>query len=338
VRSLAARIAASPRWPGCESGVRQVSVAPLVFCDDDVRARLDAGAAVAAMRQALVDAERGVLRAPPRVSADVGGGRLVFTTGARRGRWFGYRSYDTFAAEPGAQVVVAHDWQTGRVVAIAVGNELGPRRTGATGGLAVDVLARPGAARAGLIGTGVQAWAQLWAVAAVRPLSDVAVWSRDGQRRAAFARRARDELSLDAREAASAEEAARGRDIVVLATNSARPVIDPAWIGPGCHVTTLGPKQQGRAEFDAAFVLAQWRQEIPRRDLDDPAPLAVHWRLTELDVMDHTDHIVGQNWSRRQFRPERMQFSCSTDRMAEMASQFRRLARRRLVILGEPGT
>ena len=230
-----------------------MSVAPLVFCDDDVRARLDAGAAVAAMRQALVDAERGVLRAPPRVSADVGGGRLVFTTGARRGRWFGYRSYDTFAAEPGAQVVVAHDWQTGRVVAIAVGNELGPRRTGATGGLAVDVLGRPGAARAGLIGTGVQAWAQLWAVAAVRPLSDVAVWSRDGQRRAAFARRARDELSLDAREAASAEEAARGRDIVVLATNSARPVIDPAWIGPGCHVTTLGPKQQGRAEFDVAL-------------------------------------------------------------------------------------
>jgi ornithine cyclodeaminase/alanine dehydrogenase-like protein (mu-crystallin family) len=230
-----------------------VTVAPVVFGDDDVRAGLGAGAAVAAMRQALVDRERGVLRAPPRVSVDLGEGRLVFTSGAHRGRWFGYRSYDTFEAVPGAQVVVVHDWQSGRVLAIAVGNELGPRRTGATGGLAVDVLARSGAARVGLIGTGIQAWAQLWAIAAVRRLSEVVVWSRDGERRAAFVRRAREELNLNAQEATSAEDAVGDRDIVVLATNSARPVIDPAWIAPGCHVTTLGPKQQGRAEFDVAL-------------------------------------------------------------------------------------
>jgi len=49
----------------------------LVFGDDNVGARLDAGAAVAAMRQAVVDAERGVLQAPARVSADLGEGRLV---------------------------------------------------------------------------------------------------------------------------------------------------------------------------------------------------------------------------------------------------------------------
>jgi len=54
-----------------------VRVAPLVFGDDNVGARLDAGAAVAAMRQAVVDAERGVLQAPARVSADLGEGRLV---------------------------------------------------------------------------------------------------------------------------------------------------------------------------------------------------------------------------------------------------------------------
>ncbi len=105
----------------------------------------------------------------------------------------------------------------------------------------------------GRVGAGIQAWAQLWAIAAVRSLGEVVVWSRDGQHRAAFARRAREEFNINAREAASAQEAVRGRDIVVLATSSARPVIDPAWIAPGCHVKTLGPKQQGRAEFDAAL-------------------------------------------------------------------------------------
>ncbi len=47
---------------------------------------------------------------------------------------------------------------------------------------------------------------------------------------------------------------------MVLATSSPAPVIDAAWIAPGTYVTTLGPKQQGRAEFgldlpDAASLL-----------------------------------------------------------------------------------
>lgn len=36
---------------------------------------------------------------------------------------------------------------------------------------------------------------------------------------------------------------------MILATSSPTPVIDAAWISPGAYVTTLGPKQQGRAEF-----------------------------------------------------------------------------------------
>ena len=98
--------------------------------DGQISARLAPQAAVAAMRQAITDAERGVLAAPARVASDLGQGRLIFTTGARAGEWFGYRSYDTFGADPGAQVVVVHDWRTGLARAIAVGHELGRRRTG----------------------------------------------------------------------------------------------------------------------------------------------------------------------------------------------------------------
>jgi hypothetical protein len=31
-------------------------------------------------------------------------------------------------ADPGSQLVVVHDWHTGAVRGVAVGNELGPRR------------------------------------------------------------------------------------------------------------------------------------------------------------------------------------------------------------------
>jgi len=81
----------------------------MLLDDGQISARLGPRAAVAAMRQAITDSERGILAAPIRVSSDLGEGRLVFTTGARAGEWFGYRSYDTFGADPGAQIVVVHD-------------------------------------------------------------------------------------------------------------------------------------------------------------------------------------------------------------------------------------
>ncbi len=168
-----------------------------------------------------------MLAAPARVSSDLGQGRLIFTTGARAGQWFGYRSYDTFGADPGAQVVVVHDWHTGLAQAIAVGHELGRRRTGAIGGVAVDVLARPDAAQLALVGTGSQAWAQLWAVNSVRAIAGVRVWSRDAGHRESFARRAEAELGVPASPARSAQDAVHAADIVILATSSPVPVLDP---------------------------------------------------------------------------------------------------------------
>jgi hypothetical protein len=103
--------------------------------DRQISARLGPRAAVAAMHQAITDAERGILAAPARVTSDLGDGRLVFTTGARAGQWFGYRSYDTFGAEPGAQVVVAGTPATGRASPAARRQSLacGPARRVARG-------------------------------------------------------------------------------------------------------------------------------------------------------------------------------------------------------------
>jgi len=217
--------------------------------DNDVAARLDAPIAVAWMREALTDAHLGRLQAPPRVSTDLGAGRLVFTTGALEGEWYGYRSYDSFETSAGTQVVVVHDLKTGEVRGMVVGNELGPRRVGAIGAVAADVLAREDASTLGMIGTGVQAWNQLWAISTVRKLGRVAVYGRNRPRREAFVERARKELGLDAVVAPTPKLAVANREIVVLATSSTKPVIDAAWVAPGAYVTTLGPKQVGRAEF-----------------------------------------------------------------------------------------
>ncbi|MFC4145404.1 ornithine cyclodeaminase family protein [Micromonospora mangrovi] len=231
----------------------------LLFTDDDVVA-LDAAATVAAMRDALLAAHAGRLVAPPRASAPLGGGRLVLTAGHLTGDWYGFRSYDTFGHPESEQLVVLHDAVTGAVRAIAVGEELGSRRTGGLGGVAVDALARPDATTLGVIGSGRQAWTQLWAAAAVRPLREVTVHSRSAARREAFAARVRTELGVAARAVGTAAEAVADRDVVVLATTSTTPVLAAADLAPGTHVNVVGFKQADRHEFgtdllDAAEVL-----------------------------------------------------------------------------------
>ena len=232
----------------------------LLFSDDDVAAELDAPLTVDAMRDALLAAHQGRLIAPPRASASLGGGRMVLTAGHLTGEWYGFRSYDTFGHPESGQLVVLHDATTGAVRAIAVGEELGSRRTGGLGGVAVDALARPDAVTLGVVGSGRQAWTQVWAAAAVRPLREVTVHSRSAANREAFAARVRAELGVPARAVGSATAAVTGRDIVVLATTSRTPVLDARDLAPGTHVNTVGFKQRHRAEFgvdllDAADVL-----------------------------------------------------------------------------------
>lgn len=250
-----------------------------IFDDDDIRSRLDARDAVRWMGEAIDAHHRGDLVAPPRAHADLGDGRITFTTGRLRGSWFGYRSYDTFPAEPGSQVVVVHDEGSGLVRAIAIGNELGPRRVGAIGAVAADALAPPAAHLAAIIGTGTQAQAQLWALPVVRRLSEVRVYSRDAARREAFAQLARRLTSVPCRAVPTARDAVTGAQIVILATSSPTPVIDTGWLEPGSYVSTLGPKQRGRAEFGP--------------DLAAVATVVVTDSLAQLDAYDPPNVLVG---------------------------------------------
>jgi ornithine cyclodeaminase len=250
----------------------------VILHDDDIRSRLDARDAVRWMGEAIDAGYRGDLVAPPRVHADLGDGRIVFTAGRLRGSWFGYRSYDTFTAEPGSQLVVVHDEGSGEVRAIAIGNELGPRRTGAIGAVAADALASPAATVAAIIGTGTQALTQLWALCAVRNLSRVRVFSRNPARREAFAERAQRLYGVACDAAPTARDAVAGAQIVVLATSSPTPVIDAGWLEPNAYVTSLGPKQRGRAEFGL--------------DLPAVAALIVTDSLAQMDAYDPPNALV----------------------------------------------
>jgi ornithine cyclodeaminase len=107
---------------------------------------------------------------------------------------------------------------------------------------------------AGVFGAGWQAQGQVEALAAVRSLERVKVFSRKADKLAAFCARMSAKLSLDVVPAASAEETVRGSDIVVTITTAATPVFDGEWVAPGQHVTAAGSNSLLRQEIDETTV------------------------------------------------------------------------------------
>ncbi len=221
----------------------------LVLGDDDVRRWLAPEIAVAAARSALAAAWRGDLAAPPRLHASIGGVSLAFTAGGFPGGPLGFRVYGSWPGSPDQAVLL---WDgAGRLTAVIAGTELGARRTGALGGVAAGLLAPDGPVTAAVIGSGTQAWAQLWACSAVRQFREVRVYSPTAGHAAGFAERARRDLRLPAQAAGSARAAVAGANLVLVATAAGSPVLDADWIGPGTHVSTVGPKFAGRSEIPA---------------------------------------------------------------------------------------
>jgi len=219
-----------------------------LLTDADVHA-FPPAAALEAIRGALRAHARGTLSAPPRLHA----AGLSFTVGGLDGGGqgiLGFRVYHTLDAPHDDQLVAVWDTATGKLEGMIAGSALGPLRTACLGAVAADLLARPDARTLGLIGSGVQARAHALAVAGVRPLTGVRVYSRQAEHREALARDLRAH-GLPAEAVGSAREAAQGSDLLTLATNSPVPVIESGWIGPGTHVTTLGPKERERHEFPA---------------------------------------------------------------------------------------
>jgi ornithine cyclodeaminase len=119
----------------------------------------------------------------------------------------------------------------------------------AIAGVAMRVLALPQASVAAVIGTGKQARWHALAAAAVRPLREMRIYGRGEEGRNGLAGEIAAACGIACRPVSSAEQAAEGADIVILATNSYRPVIEAAWLSPGAFVHTVGFKSPAAKEM-----------------------------------------------------------------------------------------
>lgn len=174
------------------------------------------------------------------------------------GGWFtrGYMGFKAYAGTRSGMRFFVHLFRadTGEYVAIMEADRLGQMRTGAASGVATRFMARADASRCGILGSGWQAEAQLEAICAVRPIRTVNCYSRDAERRRAFAEKLGVKLNVDIAPVETAEQAVREMDIVTTITSAATPIVRGEWLAPGTHINAAGSNWATRRELDSASV------------------------------------------------------------------------------------
>jgi ornithine cyclodeaminase/alanine dehydrogenase-like protein (mu-crystallin family) len=135
------------------------------------------------------------------------------------------------------------DPQTGTPLAIMDGRLITEMRTAAVSAAATKLLALPDAKILAILGSGVQAQSHFEALQLVRHFNEIRVWSATREHAERFAK----EIGATAM---SAEEAVRGADVIVTATNSKTPVLKGSWLKPGCHVNAIGACRPDWRELD----------------------------------------------------------------------------------------
>src|SRR5262245_35307481 len=155
-----------------------------------------------------------------------------------------------------------------------MGFPFGTLRTAAVVAIAAKHLARDDARKLGLFGVGRNAFGILKGLLAVRPIKEIFVSSRDPQRRKKFCDEAEELLGIGVRGVDNPEQAVRGMDVILTATNSLTPIFPEDLVEPGTHVSSMGkPTELSRGLHLKASQIVVGSQEQERNYGDRSAAL-----------------------------------------------------------------
>jgi len=241
----------------------------------------------------------------PRQRARIGNGSFNLM-GAAWGsqQLFGLKAYYGGGSSGGRFHVLLYSATDGNLQAMIEADNLGQMRTGAASGLATKLLARPDARALGVIGSGRQAFTQVAAVCAVRPIQEVRIFSPTVEHREAFAQRIKRELRVRALAMSSGEAAISDADVAITITKSAEPVLRANWLKSGVHVNIAGANAAARREVDAETVLratVRATDHLAQAEVEagEYRDLVAAGRLKWSDIVELGDIVTGKATGRR---------------------------------------
>ena len=213
------------RLPDLLAGVRRVLV------------DLSAGRVIQPLRTVMeIPAEQGFLFLKPALTRDALATKLITLVPGNAAR-----GLPTLLA-----TIVLMDPATGQPLAVMDGTWITALRTAAVSAVAADALSPRGPKIVAMLGSGALARSHAIALRAVRPVTELRIWSRNP------ANVARCAAEAGGVACASAEEAVRGADIVCTVTNASEPVLCGAWLKTGAFVAAVGAPRPNWRELDDA--------------------------------------------------------------------------------------
>jgi len=232
----------------------------------DVEQVLDMETTLTALRTAYADLQRGLATHIPRIDlyAPTGRDDDYYRWGSMTGAcaafgvlavriksdivyWTEGGTEEKYCISPGTYsgIILLYSIRNGEPLALINDGYLQHMRVGAAAGIGAELLARPEAAVLGLLGSGGMARTYLEAIALVRKLRQVRVYSPTPAHREQFAAELSDRIKVPIVAVDSAEAAIRGADMVASATDAIGPTFRADWLEPGMHVTNVAAQEVG---------------------------------------------------------------------------------------------
>src|SRR5881296_692446 len=202
---------------------------PLYLNEEQVKKHLRMADLIPAMEKALIDFSSGKVTQPVRsvINVDPPGGFLGLMP-ALTPNGLGLKAVTFYPsnAERGIPTHMATlflvDPETGAPLAIMDGRLITEMRTAAVSTAATKLLTGPDAKVLAILGSGVQAHSHFEALQLVRHFKEIRVWSPTREHAERFAK----EIGATTM---SAEDAVRGADVIVTATNSKTAMLKGSW-------------------------------------------------------------------------------------------------------------
>lgn len=201
-------------------------------------------------------------------------------------------------------VVALFDAERGNLAAIIDAISITAIRTAAVSAVATKLLARRGASRLAILGSGVQARTHVQAMLAVREFESVCIWSR----RTEHARLLAGEFETDDRAAfevaATSDDAVRDADVICTVTAAREPVLHGTALQPGAHLNAVGASLPTTRELDTDAVRSA-RIFVDRREsaLNEAGDLLIPMKAGDLEasaiVAEIGELLIGSKPGRR---------------------------------------
>jgi ornithine cyclodeaminase len=217
----------------------------------EIRARINDGAVIDAMRAALMAQARGECSTPMPMHLDTAnGGEVHMKASYRRGgKYFALKMASTFHGKGNGMMMLASA-ETGEPVAyLADEGHLTDVRTAAASAMVARELGRRDTS-IGILGTGIQARLTARFHRHVLPLEKIFLWGRDAEK----ARRCAEEIGATA--VKSVAELAASTRLIVTCTASRTPLLFAGDLQPGTHISAVGADSVGKQELDPEILRA----------------------------------------------------------------------------------